>query len=232
MRSGIVSRIKQLVVAEGEAARTIKTGPFKGLTMNLNLTSQTQMYLGLFERETYVELKSLSAGIAMGIDIGAAYGEYTLFFLAKTQAIKVLAFEPSEDMRSGLRENLRLNSLERDPRLEISSKLVGNENSGDVCDLDSLAHVIRSPCLIKMDIDGGETTVLEGASKLLQFPQIRWLIETHSPELEQSCLSILNKAGYITKIIPNAWWRRFVPEQRPIEHNRWLIASKASDVRL
>ena len=34
----------------------------------------------------------------------------------------------------------------------------------------------------------------------------------------------LESAGYAVTVIKNAWWRVFVPEQRPIPHNRWLVA--------
>src|SRR5207253_6056803 len=78
MRSGVLSNIKRLVVPTGEVVRAIRAGPFRGLKMNLDLASQTQIYLGLFEREVYSRVGVLSAGIATAIDIGAAYGEYTL----------------------------------------------------------------------------------------------------------------------------------------------------------
>src|SRR5207302_6147251 len=63
MRSGVLSNIKRLVVPPGETVRAIRGGPFRGLKMNLALASQTQIYLGLFEREVYSRLGVLSAGI-------------------------------------------------------------------------------------------------------------------------------------------------------------------------
>lgn len=226
MKSGILSALKQIVVPRGEAPRAIKAGPFRSLRMNLDLASQFQIYLGLFEREVHAKFRILSANIATAIDIGAAQGEYTLYFLARSRAAKILAFEPSKDSRTELLANLKLNGLASDSRLKISGQFVGSGDDGNMCSLDSFLPLIEFPCLIKMDIDGGEVEVLKGAQKLLQKPQVRWLIETHSPELEQNSNSMLKKFGYDTEIIENAWWRFFIPEQRPIEQNRWLIASK------
>ena len=45
--------------------------------------------------------------------------------------------------------------------------------------------------------------------------------------LEQECLRILRDAGYRTIVVPNAWWRHFVPELRPLELNHWLVAFRS-----
>lgn len=232
MKSGLLSSIKQLVVPQGEAPRTIKTGPFRGLRMNLTLASQSQIYVGLFEREVYAPLKRLSEDLNTAIDIGAACGEYTLYFLARTSAKRIFAFEPSVAGRTKLMQNLSLNALAHDSRLEISARFVAAADNEENCSLDSLLPMMALPCLIKMDIDGGEVTVLEGAKEVMQLPKVRWLIETHSASLESGCISLLEKNGYDTRIIRNAWWRCFIPEQRPIDQNRWLVASKRRDVQL
>lgn len=192
--------------------------------MNLCLRSQAQLYLGLFERETHVWLNRLSAGIATAIDIGAAYGEHTLYFLTKTKANKVFAFEPDVSLSPHFYENLRLNGLHDSNRLEISHKYLGMAETVDVIRLDSLANVIQTPCFIKMDVDGAEQEILNGATKINTLSSVRWLIETHSRDLEGACNEILRGSGFETRIIPNAMWRIFVPELRPIEQNRWLAA--------
>lgn len=232
MRSGLLSSIKQLVVPQGEAPRTIKTGPFRGLRMNLSLTTQSQIYAGLFEREVYAQLRRLSEGLKTAVDIGAACGEYTLYFLARTTARRIFAFEPSAEGRARLKENLSLNSLGNDSRLELSARFVTSADNEESCSLDALLPSVELPCLIKMDIDGGEVAVLEGAKEVMRLPRVRWLIETHSPWLESRCISLLELNGYETRIIRNAWWRWVIPEQRPIEQNRWLVAGKRSDVQL
>ena len=76
----ILSTIKNWVMPVGRRPLRILTGPFQGIQMNLTLRDQSQMYLGLFERETHPALRRLSGGIDTAVGIGAAYGEYTVFF--------------------------------------------------------------------------------------------------------------------------------------------------------
>ena len=144
----------------------------------------------------------------------------------KTKATKVLAFEPDVSLFPYLHENLRLNGLDQSQRLESSTKFLGVSDTEQGIRLDSLASSINAPCFIKMDVDGAEEQILKGAKTINALADVRWLIETNSNKLESLCEGILTAAGFQTKIIPNAAWRVFVPEQRPIEHNRWLAAWK------
>ncbi len=220
------SGVKNIVFAPERKPRSVVLGPFKGITMGLSLRNGAQVYLGLFEKETHSWLRRLSKSLNTAVDIGAAQGEYTLFFLLKTEAKTVYAFEPDASCRPVLQENLSLNGMAETQRLKICTKLVGDLESDDEIRLDALADSIDSPCLIKMDVDGAEERVLKGARRLNSLPGIRWLIETHSKENEAACLTILSDAGFQTRVIRNAWWRLFVPELRPIPHNRWLAAWK------
>ena len=202
-------------------------GPFSGISMNMNLAHQTQMFLGLFERETHPWLARLSKDVKTAIDIGAAHGEYTLFFLTKTNASHIYAFEPDLIMLSHLKNNLQLNpEADAERRLTVRTELVGSQNSHSATRLDTAVQNIVLPCFIKMDVDGAEADVLSGAAGINSLPDVRWLIETHSAELEAMCIDQLKRKGFQTRIIKNAWWRRILPEQRPIAHNRWLAAWK------
>jgi hypothetical protein len=222
----IASALKDLVVPSGREPRKVVAGPFKGITVDLSLRSETQVYLGLFERETHPWLERLSRSVRTAVDIGAAHGEHTLFFLMKTAAATVYAIEPDATCLPLLHENLRLNGMARSPRLNVCTKpIADSDGNGQIC-LDSLIESIDLPCLIKMDVDGAEVSVLRGAGALNALPGLRWLIETHSKENEDACLAILRGVGFQTRVIPNAWWRIFIPELRPIPHNRWLAAWK------
>lgn len=226
----ILSKIKKKLVPGGKKRRTILGGLFGGIRMELDLSNQTQLYVGLFERETHKWFRQFSKNIRTAIDIGAAYGEHTLFFLLKTRAEKVFSFEPEEEMRNHLLRNIQMNGGASKERLVLLSQLVSSFNDSQHCTLDSLPK-IAGPCLIKMDVDGGEVKILEGASKLLRSPDTYWIIETHSPSLEAESIQILHSNGYSTKVIPQARYRLFIPELRvgPLgNHNRWLIAQKAS----
>jgi len=40
------------------------------------------------------------------------------------------------------------------------------------------------------------------------------------------CLRSLTEAGYVVRVVHDAWWRVVLPEQRPSTHNRWLVARR------
>jgi len=229
----VLSHVKQLVVPRGRAPRSIRTGPFRGLRMELDLTTQSQLYIGTFEREVYRWLERFSAEIRSAIDIGSREGEYTLYFLAKTSADRVIAFEPEIAIHQRFMSNLELNNLGHDPRLRLVSSFVGARNGDNECTLDSLVGSFSTPCLIKIDVEGGEASILQGAQRLLELGHVRWIIETHSRDLEEQCVRILRAANYQTRIIPNAWWRGVLPELRVsevIRHNRWLAAARNTNL--
>ncbi|UCC94664.1 MAG: FkbM family methyltransferase [Candidatus Omnitrophota bacterium] len=232
MNSFIKNKIKLLPFFLGRKQRTAKSGIFRGLRMKLDLRCQTQLYLGLFEREVYKWVKRLCAGINTAVDIGAGEGEYTLYFLAKTGAKKVFAFEPLAECRARLMSNLRLNNLADEHRLKLSSKYVGSSNNESMCTLDLLLPSISPPCFIKIDAEYNEVDILKGSPKLLDLPQINWLIETHSKQLERQCVEIFSRLGYSTVIVHHAWWRLFIPEMRKSSHNRWMVAVRNAGIEM
>ena len=157
----ILSKIKNLIFSSEEIPRTIRSGLLQGIKMELNLASQTQVYLGFYEKEIHRVMNKLSTAVSTAIDIGAAEGIYTLYFLAKTPAKKVFSFEPNAKCRSKLILNTNLNNLTNSYKLELSSKFVGLKNNDNECTLNSLLPKISFPCLIKMDVEGEEVKILQ-----------------------------------------------------------------------
>jgi hypothetical protein len=223
---GVLAGLKNLLTSPERKPYRILTGSFSGIVMGLSLRSQAQVYLGLFERETYPWINRLSKGISTAVDIGVAHGEYTIYFLTKTKATKVFAFEPDTGCVPLIDRNLELNRVDRQSgRLELSTKCVGMSDTQEEIRLDTLAGSLHAPCFVKMDVDGAEEHILKGATVFNSLPDVRWLIETHSRELEIACVGILTAAGFETRIVPYAWWRVFVPELRP-SGSHWLAAWK------
>jgi FkbM family methyltransferase len=52
------------------------------------------------------------------------------------------------------------------------------------------------PGVVKCDVEGAEVAVLSGAKRLLQKKKTKWIISTHSKELEERCREIMAAAGY------------------------------------
>lgn len=61
---------------------------------------------------------------------------------------------------------------------------------------DWVARTDMTPDLIKVDVEGGEARLLEGAKQLLARQQTRWLVSTHSAELRTAVFGTFVSAGY------------------------------------
>ncbi len=202
-----LSSIKNALVPHGKRPRRIVSGILKGAVLQIDLTCQSQLYLGLMERELHPWFARLSKGIVSAIDIGASEGIYSIYFLLRTSATEIFIFEPDDQEREYLESNLSLNHILRDSRVILSDKFVGIETSECNVSLDSFNSEFKTPCLVKIDIEGFETDALMGASHLLRSDDTRWIIEVHSPEQEENCRRLLSAHGYQTRIVSKAWWR-------------------------
>lgn len=224
----LLRQVKNAVVPKERKALRIRGGLNRGLRMNLRLRHQTQLLLGLYETETFPFFRKLQNHVASGIDVGANEGYYTLFFALRSSANNVIAFEPLEWLDEIIHGNLTLNSPDPNTAVTVIPKLVGASVTSDTTALDAYRGDIALPCFIKVDVDGPEADVLRGAEELLATNASYWLIETHSESAEDECIEILKTANYFTEIIPNARWRRILPENRHAPHNRWLYAAPNS----
>jgi hypothetical protein len=215
--------IKRLVLPGGRRLRRLRGGIARGMLMELDLAHQSQRYFGFDERELVSVLRRLIAECQSLIDVGANDGYYTMAFL-QSKALRVVACEPGPAMQQ-LLANARANGYEPGERLIAERRLVGLDKDG--VSITELLKDLPRPVLLKVDIDGGEFELLRSAEGCDRLGDLRWLIETHSTELEAQCIKWLEAHGYRTRIIYNARWRVLLPEERPIEHNRWLVAEPA-----
>ncbi len=223
-----LSWVKNRLVKTGRYPYKVPLGLFKGLTLNLDLRHQTQVYLGLWEQETYASIRKATKNCAWMIDIGAGKGELCVYFLKHSDAQQIFAFEPQAGEISIMKHNLELNQEIDSNRMIILDKFVGTESNNHYQKLDELGIDRSQTGFIKIDVDGYELDVLKSSEALFKEANVRLLLETHSIELEQDCTQWLEQQGYQYDIIYNAWWRMIVPERRPVAHNRWLYATKVS----
>lgn len=219
-------RTKAKLLRPGRAPHRVVGGILGGITMDIDRSEETQFYLGMYEMELRQELKRLTESVRTLIDVGTAEGMFPLYFLARSPVQRVVSFEPSERRLRFLR-NLELNGLAGDARLTVRSEFVGAETGDGTFALDSLLPGVETPCLVKVDVEGAEVEVLRGATRLMRLAPVTWIIETHSEELEAECVQILRSAGYEVRVIPRAWWRRYIPEGRALPHNQWIVAHRA-----
>lgn len=200
-------------------------GYFAGVRLLLDLQCEFQHYLGLYERELLPHWRRLGRGCRSVVDLGAAKGELAVLFLLRRDVARVVAVEPAAPELAQFARNLEFNGLTGDPRLHLHAGYAGRGEGAKWRTLDELAADLPEPILVKIDIDGPEAEVLRSGSAMLA-RDCRFVIETHSAEAEAGCLAQLHAAGYRTVIVDRAWWRRWLPEVRIVEHNRWLVAAR------
>jgi len=139
----------------------------------------------------------------------------------------VAAFEPDAQLAAQAMENVKLNGEAFAKKVQLFNKFVGNKDDASWCSIDKVAPDIARPIVVKLDVDGGEMDVLQGAEQTLRRGGVNMVIETHTPELEHDCKAFLEAMGYQTRIINQGWYRSFIRDGRQIAHNRWMVAIKA-----
>lgn len=60
---------------------------------------------------------------------------------------------------------------------------------------------LARPDVVKVDVEGHDVQVLQGAQMLLTTRAVTWLIEFHGPDLYKGCMDLLTGAGYAPETI-------------------------------
>ncbi len=153
---------------------------------------------GSFEPMSMKLWCALVAGASTVVDIGAHVGVYSLAAAAIRPDLPILAFEPNPDVYARLVLHIRLNGfaaiephrngiahLEGTTKIWWRAKELGhlssgghlaNDKDGDtfhsslavIKPLDAYASRLKSPALIKIDVEGTEKWVFKGARSVLQ----------------------------------------------------------------
>src|SRR2546423_882402 len=189
--------IKRLVLPRGRRVRRLRGGIARGMVMEIDLAHQLQRLWGFDERELLGIFRRMIPRAKSLVDIGANDGYYTMAFL-RSNAERVVACEPGPVMERLIQNAIR-NGYRPDDRFIIERRLVGRDDGGVT--IAELVKDLPQPVLLKVDIDGGEFDLLQSAESCEDLSGLHWLIETHSPELEQQCIAWLSAHGFRSQII-------------------------------
>lgn len=176
------------------------------------------------EPETVAWLDSIRNG-SIFWDIGANVGIYSLYLNAKKDASQIYIFEPQFTSFNRAIENARLNGWKKwqptapcaignyngwarfktgsnlpganDGRLESTIK-VGDGMDVPVYTVDELAKWL-SPCPnhIKIDVDGGEGAIIEGADQTLRNPALQSVLIEVNDDREMIAEAMISR-GFTT----------------------------------
>jgi Methyltransferase FkbM domain len=219
-----MAAVKDRLLSGERRSRRVPVGLYRNIILDLDLKSQSQVYCGLWERETHGFIRRAATKADWVIDVGAGRGELCLYFLVHRPVTRIVAIEPNASEIRALEKNLQLNRFSSKD-LSVFQKFASTIRGPESMRLDDVEVNRNRAGFVKIDVDGAELDVLESGSNLLTGGKMDILIETHSASLEDSCIHWLRNHHFACHVIKNAWWRFAVPETRPIAHNRWLWAN-------
>lgn len=163
-------------------------GPFRGATVVMNPQASLRKAFGLYEHELNAWLEAALSRVTKVIDVGANDGYFTFGCAAALRrrgtTADIIAFEPQPRHVLALRAAA---ARHRDPRIRITIEpsLVGAEAGAGMTTLDALSIPDRIKSLIKIDVEGAELDVIDGASSWLR-PSNLFVIEVHRRPLLDS----------------------------------------------
>lgn len=211
------------------------------LSMNLSLfdTAHGRLALvGVYEPELSVLFERLSKGGGLLLDVGANFGYFSLLWCGLNSKNRSIAFEASPKVLPKLRDNLALNHLSE--RIDLRELAVSNavgvlsfdmgppdqtgwggiskSSDGDsVVQVAStrLDEIVEAPeiALLKIDCEGADALVLEGAEALLSAGRIKHVVfEENLPRQqalginEGQAIRLLEKFGYSCRRLDRDPW--------------------------
>ncbi len=149
-----------------------------------------EKYVNLHEpfEDTVFEHIIKNCDIKTFVDVGSAWGYYSLLAKKLNKDINVIGFDPEEEMIKNAHRNAELNDI-----TDIEFKNGGIPNDFKLTDVIS---EVRQIDLIKIDIQGAGTRALESAgSDIVKIKNV--IIGTHHRTGEpEGCRSLLENNGF------------------------------------
>jgi hypothetical protein len=191
--------------------------------MEIDFSYQLRFWLGVFERELVPWYRRFVTPGSHSFDVGAREGYVTLLLARlSTPGGRVAAFEFDETEHQRLSRNIAANPALHPAPLPVLARITDTSDDARRLTLDDAAydrHFV--PDFVKVDVEGTELKVLNGARRLLSERRPHLIVETHSTALEQACADLLGGHGYEPRVLHT---RRWFPEVRE-GYNSWLVAS-------
>jgi len=217
---GLVKYIGRWMYPSG-SERTVLRGPLQGTKFVACPAMRARYALGVDAwNESFFDDKINADDVVF--EVGANRGQLTLLFAQRvTESGKVVAFEPIRENVEALRKNLSLNSLDNVRIVNAAASSgegvvnfkyegarsrkivnVGENNSCRKASTTTIDKIARQhnayPDIMKIDVEGGGKSVLEGAQRVLnKNPNI--FIEVHNEEERVAVEQEVLGKGYTIK---------------------------------
>lgn len=144
------------------------------------------------------------------VDVGAQGGDYTLL-AGKYYGSQVYAFEPMKSNFETLSNNIERNGQKgislfnialgahsSKTRLNFDGDMITSSETGngELVSMERLDSFNLKPSILKIDVEGFELDVLEGARETIKKYKPRIILEVHSKLLKEQCTEYLSSLGY------------------------------------
>ena len=213
-----------------EFLHTIDAGPAKGLRYPIVLPRDKAIWIGNYEEKFAIALKHRVTPGATCFDVGGFHGFFA-GLMGVAGAGHVFTFEPFAPNREYIHQMIQCNPElhitvlpyavgNRDAEVMFSAMADSSMGKWSGSDFQSGAQATEMisvpmrrfdsliasgelpvPDLIKMDIEGAEVAMLEGAQELLRSHHPVLFIETHSPALTLRCDELLKGWSYKVTVL-------------------------------
>jgi len=185
-------------------------------------------YTGIYELELTKKISKYSKKGGLFIDVGANYGYFSLIWLSGDKKNRVIAAEASPRNWKQLKYNIKLNHFSN--RFELLDCAISRDNGVMYFDkgpstqtgwggfvlkpttesievtvktLDTVCKDIDCIDVLKIDVEGADTWVLEGAQKLLESRVIKHIFFEQNQQRmnalgikREDAMKLLSKSGY------------------------------------
>ena len=204
-------------------AISIFSGAFSGATLVLDPAHSKRKILGLYEHILNPWLQDILPTVEVLWDVGANDGYFTYGCAHTMQKYQdcgyVVAFEPSLADQLGLTQPAEWLQYKA-TTFEFLPQFVGASCDEQTVTLEQAwgdrPSLQSKRSLVKVDVEGAELEVLQGAASLLQAPH-HWVVEVHGDHLLEPVLQHFANAQRAVEVIP----------YRP----HWLLGAEARTIK-
>ncbi|HEV2754300.1 MAG TPA: FkbM family methyltransferase [Actinomycetota bacterium] len=201
------------------ARLTVRAGPLRRMTLDIDPRVQADVVLGVYERGLSHHALGVLRDGHTAFDVGSHLGYFGLLMAtAVGPSGSVVCFEPNDSLHAALEGNVERNRDLIPAKVSIARTAVGAVSGSttffkddhstrgrlgsdggsrvEVTTLDEAAEAFGTPRFVKVDVEGSEVDVLSGGPRLLAARATGFGIEIHSPELGERCAALLREHGY------------------------------------